>query len=53
MNPVTVVLIEAAMAMSVQTNPRTRLNRPVPVVRSVMTKMVSTVTAAALMPPSN
>jgi hypothetical protein len=31
-NPVAVVLIEAAMAISVPMNPRTKLNRPVPVV---------------------
>src|SRR5262245_17245477 len=51
--PVAVVLIEAAMAIRVPTAPRTKLNRPVPVVRSVITRIVSTVTAAALMPPSN
>jgi hypothetical protein len=52
-NPVAVVLIEAAMAIRVPMAPRTKLNRPVPVVRSVITRIVSTVTAAALMPPSN
>ena len=36
-NPVAVVLIEAAMAIKVPTDPRTKLNRPVPVVRSVST----------------
>jgi hypothetical protein len=46
-----VVLIEAAMAITVPMNPRIKLNRPVPVVRSVITRIVSTVTAAALMPP--
>src|SRR5439155_625627 len=51
--PVTAVLIEAAMAIRVPMNPRTRLKRPVPVVRSVITRIVSTVTAAALIPPRN
>src|SRR5437764_1063407 len=51
--PVTAVLIEAAIAIRVPMNPRTRLKRPVPVVRSVITRIVSTVTAAALIPPRN
>jgi hypothetical protein len=34
----------------VPTKPRTKLKRPVPVVRSVITRIVSTVTAAALTP---
>src|SRR5439155_4600931 len=48
--PVTAVLIEAAMAIRVPMNPRTRLKRPVPVVRSVITRIVSTVMAAASRP---
>ena len=47
------LLIEAAMAIRVPMAPRTKLNRPVPVVRSVITRIVSTVMAAALMPPRN
>src|SRR6516162_11580038 len=38
--PVAAVLIEAAMAIRVPTAPRTKLNRPVPVVRSVITRIV-------------
>ncbi len=40
--------LKAAMAIRVPSAPRTKLNRPVPVVRSVITRIVSTVTAAAL-----
>jgi hypothetical protein len=53
MKPVAVVPIEAPIATTVPMNPRTRLNRPVPVVKSMITKTVKTVTVAALIPPSN
>src|SRR5712691_2623928 len=46
-NPVAAVLSEAATAISVPTIPRVRLKRPVPVVMSVITRMVSTVTVAS------
>jgi len=37
--PVAAVLIEAAIAIRVPMNPRTKLKRPVPVVRSVITRI--------------
>ena len=45
-----VLPVSEAGAIMVPTKPRTRLKRPVPVVRSVTTRTVSTVTAAAVTP---
>src|SRR5262249_61076522 len=53
MKPTEAVPTAAAMPRIVPSTPCARLNRPVPMVRSVITRMVNTVTTAPVTPSSN